>query len=171
MKTGRLILTIVALLACSILLIAPKPMPIEAVEEISDTWANAEYDTIDNKYAKITFKANKTWYTYEMKNSQEPTESGTYTIAEGWEVKECIYYKVIRVTEDELFQYELYRFSNFYRYNYGTVLEIVSSAVDFPTEINPNDSTYSILYLQRGKQIARSAFVLTVVVVVLVLIF
>ena len=72
---------------------------------------------------------------------------------EGWRGKaideSSVYYKVIRTSDDGMIKYELYRFTEVYQYDYkGKVLEIVSSTEDFPAEMDPNSSTYSILYIR-----------------------
>ncbi|UCB45052.1 MAG: hypothetical protein JSV25_12660 [Spirochaetota bacterium] len=171
MKTSRFILIIVVLLACSIFLIgssrklkeAPeKPPPVEEVKTIDDTWANPDYNVIEDKYAKIKLRDNNTWSTYSKTSYSQPLKRGTYTIVESWRGNEYkntyyddkTYCNVVRTTDDGIKKYELYRFSELYEYsNYGRVLEIVSSTEDFPTEINTEDSTYSILYLRQGKRI------------------
>lgn len=167
MKTSRLILTILVLFACSISLIGPsrpiaeKPIPVEMEKIIGGTWHNRDYNVnvIENKYAKIKLRDNNTWSTYSTTSSAHPLKRGTYTIVEGWrgnEYKNTYYddnicYNVVRTTDDGIKKYELYRFTELYEYsNYGRVLEIVSSTEDFPTEINTDDSTYSILYHRQG---------------------
>jgi len=169
MKTSRLILIIVVLLSCSIFLIGPsrgaiKVTPVEMVKTIDDTWANPDYNVIEDKYAKIKLRSNNKWVTYSTTSSQETLKKGTYTIVEGWRGDEYkniyyddkTYYNVVRTTDDGIKKYELYRFSELYEYSdHGRVLEIVSSTEDFPTEINTEDSTYSILYLRQIKQSAR----------------
>ncbi len=167
MRTSRLILTIVVLLACSIFLIGGTPKRVEMESTIEDTWANPDYNVIENKYAKIKFRYSNTWVTNNTTSSSEALKKGTYTIVEGWrgdEYKNTYYddstcYKVVRTTDDGIKKYELYRFSNLYGIGRrGRVLEIVSSTEDFPTKINPNDSTYSILYLRQGRRIVSSTF-------------
>ena len=161
MRMRRLILTIVVLLSCSIFLIGGgTSIEVEMVKTIDDTWANQDYNVIEDKYAKIKLRSNNKWVTYNTTSSSQALKKGTYTIVEGWrgdEYKNTYYedsecYKVIRTTDDGIKKYELYRFSEVDEYsNYGRVLEIVSSTEDFPTEINTEDSTYSILYLRQIK--------------------
>jgi hypothetical protein len=177
MKTSRLIFTSLVLLACSISLIGPsrtvekyeEPIPVEMVKTIGGTWHNRDYNVIENKYAKIKLRDNNTWSTYSTTSSSQAQKKGTYTIVEGWrgdEYKNTYYedsecYKVFRNTDDGIKKYELYRFSELYEYrNFGRVLEIVSSTEDFPTEINTDDSTYSILYL-------RQCTIITIPIVIL----
>ena len=155
MRTSRLLLTIVVLIACSIFLIgmSEKIPKIEEIEVIWDTWSNQDYNLIENKYAKIKFRRNKTWVTYNTTSSKELLKKGTYTVIDGWNGDgfESTYFKVVRTTDDGIQKYKLYRFTELYEYgHFGRVLEIVSSTADCPTEINPNDSTYSILYLAGG---------------------
>ena len=168
MKLSRLIFTILILLVCSIFLIGPsrrlekeEPIPVEMVKTIVGTWINPDYNEIENKYAKIKLRYNNTWSTYSKTSSQEPLKKGTYTIVEGWRGDEFkntyyddkTYYNIVRINDDGIKKYELYRFSEVDEYsNYGRVLEIVSSTEDFPTEINTEDSIYSILYLLRGEE-------------------
>lgn len=159
MKMSRLIFTILVLLSCSIFLIGGiSVIEVEMVKTIGGTWHNRDYNVIENKYAKIKLRDNNTWSTYSTTSSSQALKKGTYTIVEGWrgdEYKNTYYedsecYKVFRTTDDGIKKYELYRFSELYEYrNFGRVLEIVSSTEDFPTEINTDDSTYSILYLRQ----------------------
>jgi hypothetical protein len=168
MKTSRLIFTSLVLLACSISLIGPsrtvekyeEPIPVEMVKTIGGTWHNRDYNVIENKYAKIKLRDNNTWSIYSTTSSAHPLKRGTYTIVEGWRGNEYkntyyddnIYYNVVRTTDDRIKKYELYRFTELFEYrNFGRVLEIVSSTDDFPTEINTDDSTYSILYHRQSK--------------------
>ena len=121
---------------------------------------------IENKYAKIRFKSDNTWTTYSTTISKEPTKNGTYTIAEAWSGNGSTYYKVIRTSDDEIIQYELFRFSELYgmAQYYGDVLEIVYSTEDFPAEMKQTDSTYSILYAKQSGQIVR--FILYIIFLV-----
>jgi len=174
MRASRLILTIVVLLSCSIFLIGSRAKvekPVEMAKTINDTWANPDYNVIEDKYAKIKFRSNNTWVTYNTTSSSQALKKGTYTIVEGWrgdEYKNIYYedstcYNVVRTTDDGIKKYELYRFSELNEHDhFYRVLEIVSSTEDFPTEINTDDSTYSILYLWQGKRIV-SKIVRTIV--------
>jgi hypothetical protein len=142
-----------------------EPLPVEMVETIVGTWVNPDYNVIENKYAKIKFVLqrhyDKKWFTYNTISYKELLKKGTYTIVEGWrgdEYKNIYYddntcYKIVRTTDDGIKKYELYKFSEVDENSHlGRVLEIVSSTEDFPTEINTEDSTYSILYLVRGEE-------------------
>jgi len=187
MKTSRLIFTILVLLACSIFLIGPsrtvekyeEPIPVEMVKTIEGIWHNRDYNVIENKYAKIKLRDNNTWSTYSKTSYSQPLKRGTYTIVEGWRGDEYkntyyddkTYYNVVRTTDDGIKKYELYRFTELYEYsNFGRVLEIVSSTEDFPTEINTDDSTYSILYQRQSKGTVGKIF-RTIVTIPLVVLF
>jgi hypothetical protein len=179
MKASKLIFTILVLLVCSIFLIGmqkkpepEEPIPVEMVKTIEGTWGNPDYNVIENKYAKIKLRDNNKWITYSTTSSSNVLKRGTYTIVEGWRGDEYkntyyddkTYYNVVRTTDDRIKKYELYRFSEVDEYsNYGRVLEIVSSTEDFPTEINTEDSTYSILYLRHSEQIIAGIIVRTII--------
>jgi hypothetical protein len=173
MRTSSLISTVGGLLACTIFLLGMTKEPVESMKVIhKGPWANKDYNEIENKYAKIRFFYNNKWITNKTTTAQAPLKKGSYTIIDGWEGdnKESTYYKVARTTDDRIKRYELYRFSGLYGVgHFGNVLEIVSSKEDYPTVINPNDSTYSILYRTYSGRIARSA-IFSVMIITFILI-
>jgi hypothetical protein len=58
-----------------------KPIPVGMMDTIGDTWANPDYNAIENKYSKIKFwKINNTWVTNSRTSSDKALKKGTYCL-------------------------------------------------------------------------------------------
>jgi hypothetical protein len=112
-------------------------------EEMVGTWINTDYENRIGKWAKVVIKPDGMFEGY---NNAQGTEfwKAKITITDRWTDSEGnIFYKLIHdpVVDEKL--YELWKLSNS-----GTVCELVWDSIEYPTDINPDDSGYQIYYRQ-----------------------
>ena len=145
MKTRTLVLILIIVLAVLIVIgsCATGGKAVKApIESVYGAWANPDYNTTGQS-AKLIYKPDGTYKEYshtDITMGQGPYE---YTIPESWiDSDGNKYYKVDLVWGIETL-YELWRINET-----DTVLELVFSNIDYPSEIDPNHFNYRILYRQ-----------------------
>ncbi len=141
MKTRTLISGLILIMAVFVLLAGGSKK-----EEYYGTWVNTDYDrSILTIRAKIIHNHDGTLIKYMSTSDTEPYETATFTIEDKWTDSEGnIWYKILYTeTEQILSNFELTKISD-----NGTTLELVISIIDYPTEIDLNDSEYRIYYRQ-----------------------
>jgi hypothetical protein len=152
MKNRTLILVIILISAVFVLFVGArkKEIPIEeALEAISGTWINQEYETMGID-AKLVFKSNGTIASYYLTNQSNPNASAELTIEDKWiDSKGNIWFRAImepRGVGSYLYLC-LFRISDS-----GKILEYMYSSVDYPEKIvtEPEEITtsYRIYYRQ-----------------------
>jgi hypothetical protein len=112
-------------------------------EELFGTWINTDYDKM-NKDAKIVIKpAGKAEY-YNASTDSDAVQ-GEYVITDKWVDSEGnIWYKMRgEIPLYMIRYYSLYKISNS-----GKTLQCIFNNRDYPTEIAPEDTRYSIFYRQ-----------------------
>jgi hypothetical protein len=111
-------------------------------EEVVGTWINTDYEN-NNYDAKVVIKPDGMYEGFH--NAQdEDFGFGKITIIDRWTDSEGnIFYKAVVDIISWTNSYELWKLSKS-----GTVFEYVWSYTEYPTEINPNDTGYRILYRQ-----------------------
>ena len=112
-------------------------------EEVVGTWINPDYENWGDHWAKVVIKPDGMYEAYP--NAQDTDFAfGKITITDRWTDSEGnIYYKLIHDPFVDEKVYELWKLSNS-----RTVCELVWDVLEYPTDINPDDSGYQIYYRQ-----------------------
>jgi hypothetical protein len=111
------------------------------IESLYGTWVNSDYNTRSLE-AKLIFKPDGTYTTYSHIDLTTHSRPNKYTIQDSWiDSDGKKYYKVD--TTDVYEGYSLYRLDET-----DSVLEIVWSQIEYPSEIDTNHLNYKIYYRQ-----------------------
>ena len=113
--------------------------------EIYGTWFNPDY-VVKGREAVFVFNPNNLFESYDTLEKEKLRYRCWYDITGKWiDRKGNIWYTLICILNDRSWNYYLAKISNS-----GKTLELMSSASDYPKEINPNNigGVYKILYRQ-----------------------
>jgi len=112
-------------------------------EELFGTWINTDYDEI-GKYSKIVFKPDGKAEYYDA-STYKDYDNGEFVIANKWtDSKGNIWYTM----SEEIPLYMIRYYSLYKLSNSGKTLQFIFNTRDYPTEIDPDDTRYSIYYRQ-----------------------
>ena len=153
MKTRALASLLILVLAVLIIVVScatGKKAPVVKEDEVlCGTWINTDYDTMW-KYGKIIIEPEGYYYEYDPSYSDSWIFKGDYTIIQKWtDADGNTYYKYMVTTIHEVVPQvgdKWYYLASIDKS--GDIFEYVDSAVEFPSEINPNYYTYTIRYRQ-----------------------
>jgi hypothetical protein len=117
-------------------------------ERFCGTWANTAYEegpTLTRPFAKIIYNPDGTCLRYTDMDYAGPAIFGYYTVEKRWTDSEGNSWYLIErnMTQTQRTFYDLSKLDKS-----NSVLEIQSSNIDYPTEINPKDwhSQYRIYF-------------------------
>jgi hypothetical protein len=111
-------------------------------KDIVGTWVNSNYNENEWVTAKLIVKSEKTAEFYKRESDTWPSPA-TITIVDRWvDSKGNIYYKA-EVTFSYRTKYHLWKLNSS-----KTTWELMSRALDYFTEIDPNNTYYRIYYRQ-----------------------
>jgi hypothetical protein len=112
-------------------------------EELFCTWINTDYDEI-SKYSKIVFKPDGTAEYYNA-STYEDFDKAEFVIKSKWlDSNGDIFYTV----DEEIPLYMIRYYSLYKLSNSAKSLQLIFNTRDYPTEIDPEDTRYSIYYRQ-----------------------
>jgi hypothetical protein len=149
MKTRTLLMTAVLLTVVMVVIAGGSKTNIptdEAIEVLSGSWVNQDYDTAYMKVGRLKMNLNGTISIYERTTSDYPVRTGNFTIDKAWKDPQGNILCNITVTDIAKLEYRLVKKSNS-----GDTLEYVTSHTgydDYPKEIDPNNAWYNIFYCQ-----------------------
>jgi hypothetical protein len=146
MKTRTLVSILILILALLIIVgncaTGSKAYNRDFKKDIVGTWVNSNYN--ENKWvtAKVVVKSDKTAEFYKRESDTWPSPR-TITIVDRWTDSDGnIYYKA-EVASSIRTNYELWKLNNA-----KTTWELMYRAVEYFTEIDPNNTYYRIYYRQ-----------------------
>lgn len=147
MKTRRLLLKWLLILAGSLLVVSCATTPSADDEPLYGTWANEK----DPRAGKYVFSPDGTGFWYEKTTDAEPTLESRVTIEEKWTDEDGnTHYKILakwdQIPYDESSAVPWYVIIVIDPSR--GVMESVASRTSYPAEINRSDSWYRIHYRQ-----------------------
>ena len=112
-------------------------------EELFGIWINTNYDEI-SKYSKIVIKLDGKAEYYNA-STYSDFDKGEFVITNKWfDSKGNIWYTM----SEEIPLYMIRYYSLYKISNSGKTLQLIFNTRDYPTEIDPEDTRYSIYYRQ-----------------------
>ena len=113
----------------------------EAMNYYCNTWVNPAYSGSNYATGVKIMKMDGTWEFYSSERTPWPTWLGTFKIHKSWKDKDGNIYLNLTYHEAKFTKYVVSKISDL-----GNTLEQVWSTGDYPTDVDPEDATYVIVY-------------------------